>query len=58
MKISIITVCYNSARTIEKTFLSVKNQTYSNIEYIIVDGGSTDNTLDIITRYEKRILIN
>ena len=39
MKISIITVCYNSAKTIEKTFKSVKTQTYNNIEYIVVDGG-------------------
>ena len=38
MKISIITVCYNSAKTIEKTFQSVKTQTYNNIEYIVVDG--------------------
>ncbi len=42
MKISIITVCYNSAATIEKTFQSVKKQIYKNIEYIVVDGGSKD----------------
>ena len=38
MKISIITVCYNSAKTIEKTFQSVQSQTYKNIEYIVIDG--------------------
>ena len=48
MKISIITVCYNSAKTIEKTFQSVQSQTYKNIEYIVVDGMSSDPTSDII----------
>lgn len=52
MKISIITVCYNSEETIESTILSVKMQTYRNIEYIIVDGCSGDNTLNIIKKYE------
>lgn len=51
MKISIITVCYNSAATIEKTFQSVKNQTYDAIEYIVVDGGSKDDTLKLIEEY-------
>jgi len=55
MKISIITVCYNSAKTIEKTFESVKNQTYTNVEYIVVDGKSTDNTLDLIKDYKEVI---
>lgn len=53
MKISIITVCYNSAATIESTFKSVASQDYPDIEYIIVDGGSTDGTLDIIKRYQN-----
>ena len=53
MKISIITVCYNSAKTIEKTFKSVQSQTYNNIEYIVVDGGSKDTTLDIVNKYKK-----
>ncbi|GAB3804811.1 glycosyltransferase family 2 protein [Spirosoma humi] len=53
--ISIITVVYNGIINIEETILSVINQTYSNIEYIIIDGGSTDGTLSIIKRYEKDI---
>lgn len=52
MLISIITVCYNSSKTIEETFESVLNQSYQNYEYIVVDGGSTDNTVDIIKKYE------
>ena len=55
MKISIITVSYNSEATIETTFQSVANQTHDNIEYIVVDGGSTDGTLDLITKYSKHI---
>lgn len=55
MKISIITVCYNSATTIEKTIQSVANQTYNNIEYIIVDGNSKDETLSIIKKHESTI---
>lgn len=55
MKISIITVCYNSATTIEKTILSVASQTYPNIEYIIVDGNSKDDTLSIIKKHEDKI---
>jgi glycosyltransferase involved in cell wall biosynthesis len=50
MKISIITVSYNSAATIGKTFISVKGQTYSNIEYIVVDGNSTDGTIELIKK--------
>lgn len=55
MKISIITVCYNSEKTIQKTFQSVQSQTYSNIEYIVVDGKSTDETLQIANRYQDVI---
>ena len=45
--ISIITVVYNNIRGIERTIQSVLNQSYNNIEYIIIDGGSTDGTLDV-----------
>jgi glycosyltransferase involved in cell wall biosynthesis len=55
VKISIITVCYNSAATIEKTILSVAEQTYNDIEYIIIDGNSKDNTLGIIKKHEDKI---
>ena len=57
MKISIITVSYNSAKTIETTFMSVLQQTYSNIEYIVIDGGSTDNTLKIAKKYSEIITV-
>ena len=54
-KITIITVSYNAVKTIEQTILSVVNQTYDNIEYIIIDGGSTDGTVDIIKKYKDKI---
>jgi len=53
--VSIITVVYNGYNTIEETIVSVMNQTYSNIEYLIIDGGSTDGTLDIINKYSGHI---
>ncbi|MDB5287959.1 MAG: glycosyl transferase [Mucilaginibacter sp.] len=53
--LSVITIVYNNVRDIERTMLSVLNQTYRQIEYIVVDGASTDSTLDIIKRYENRI---
>lgn len=52
LKISIITCCYNAELTIEKTLQSVLNQTYDYYEHIIIDGGSTDNTLKIIEKYD------
>ena len=53
--ITIITVVRNGEETLEATILSVINQTYSNIEYIIIDGASTDGTVDIIKKYEGKI---
>jgi glycosyltransferase len=55
MKVSIITVCYNSAKTIENTIQSVVSQDYKNIEYIIVDGLSADGTLELIHNYQSKI---
>jgi glycosyltransferase involved in cell wall biosynthesis len=55
MKISLITISYNSAKTIEQTIQSVLLQTYENIEYIIIDGASADGTLEIINRYSDKI---
>lgn len=55
-KVSIITVCFNSICTITDTIESVIHQSYPNIEYIIIDGYSTDGTVDIIRKYEKNIV--
>lgn len=55
MKVSIITVAYNSEKTIEDTIKSVLSQDYKAIEYIIIDGGSTDGTMEIVNRYAAQI---
>ncbi|GEO09909.1 glycosyltransferase family 2 protein [Segetibacter aerophilus] len=55
MKVSIITVCYNSVNSIKGTIESVLNQTYGDIEYIIIDGGSLDGTLEVINQYKDQI---
>lgn len=57
MKVSIITISYNSAETIEDTIKSVVNQNYDDIEYIIVDGASKDQTLEIVDKYKDDIAI-
>ena len=54
-KITIVTVVYNRFTTIEQTISSVVNQTYPNLEYIVIDGGSTDGTVEVIKKYEKDI---
>ena len=54
-KVSVVTVTYNCARMLEATMRSVLEQTYSNIEYVLIDGESTDGTVSIIQRYESRL---
>ena len=53
--LSIVTVVMNGERYLEETIQSVIRQTYDNVEYIIIDGGSTDGTVDIIKKYEEQI---
>lgn len=55
MKISVITVCFNAQNEIEQTINSVLSQTYKNLEFIIIDGASSDATLDIIKKYRDNI---
>ena len=54
-KLSVITIVFNNVRDIERTVLSVINQSYSNIEYVVIDGGSADGTLEILNKYKTRI---
>ena len=54
-KLSVITIVYNNVRDIERTVLSVLNQSYANIEYLVIDGASNDGTLDILKKYEGQI---
>lgn len=56
IQVSIVTVCFNSEKTVERTIKSVLNQTYNNIEYIIIDGKSSDKTIDIIKKYETEFI--
>lgn len=57
MKISIITITYNSAATVEQTIRSVVSQSYPHVEYLIIDGQSTDDTLTIVKRYQDKISV-
>ena len=54
IKISIITVCYNAVKTIEETIKSILKQDYDNLEYIIIDGSSTDQTVSVVNRYKNK----
>ena len=55
LKVSIITVCYNSESTIEDTLQSVANQSYTNVEHLVIDGASTDNTVELTRRYKTKV---
>ncbi len=57
MKISVITVVFNAVDTIEDTIKSVIDQDYEDIEHIVIDGGSTDGTLDVIDRYREKLAV-
>lgn len=57
MKVSIITVCFNSERTIEDTLKSISCQSYDNIEHVVIDGGSSDRTVSIIENYKLHDLV-
>lgn len=56
-KISVVTICYNAEKYIEETILSVLQQDYSNIEYIVIDGASKDATMEIVNKYAAQISV-
>ena len=56
-RITIVTITYNSEATIEDTIRSITEQGYPALEYVIIDGGSTDRTLDVIRKYNDRIQV-
>ncbi|MFA6275922.1 MAG: glycosyltransferase family 2 protein [Pedobacter sp.] len=56
-KLSVITIVYNNVAAIERTMLSVLNQTYANIEYIVIDGASNDGTIDVINTYKNKLAV-
>ena len=56
-RLTVITIVYNNVRDIERTMLSVLNQTYKNLEYIIIDGKSTDGTLQVIQKYQNQLAL-
>ena len=55
MKVSIVTICYNNGESIKQTIDSVLSQDYPNIEYVIIDGASTDSSMEVISSYGERI---
>jgi len=55
MRVSVVTVCFNSARTLELTLRSVAGQTHPDVEHIVIDGGSTDGTKDILARHRAQL---
>ncbi|WP_370526631.1 glycosyltransferase [Pedobacter sp. HDW13] len=54
-KLTVITIVYNNVRDIERTLKSVLNQTYKKIEYIVIDGASTDGTLQVVEQYKNQV---
>ena len=55
IKLSIVTICYNNCGGLKKTAQSIVTQTYANVEWIVIDGGSTDGSVDVINQYENKV---